>query len=541
MIVGNIASDGVTVTLTTGSLPTWLNAGAQVSAVKNNVSVFNPNTYITYWVPTPSPPATAPAWSSSTTYNFNDVVAYSGSYYTSTQYNNVNNIPPYSATINSNLPRIASIASSTRFTITTPLGGGTYTNGVAVTGARFYFGQPFTSAQNYFIYYNSVNQPPITTSYAITNGYFGSDGASSIDLGNGTAMWIFADTFWSDGPTTNRNDCTFIHNCIAIQTMSGSYFDASVDNFTFYNKTYRDSTAKPFFNDNNQLTYSWPMGGFLSGGRLFLIMDNVEQFQTGLTTPGTDIMEVTNYSTASSPANYTYARTPLYKLNFGSMVGANWVEETDSNGVTYLYTMMTGGFYATIVRFLKSDIVSGTGSPNFANIQFFCYDGSSGNYAWVNYNNFYDQDGVPSMEFKPIVRVTGYAQNVDNNSALCKSPSSGQWMWQCGTVFSNTPRAITVKYSSNLYNYDFGDTTNRGDMIYFAPIDIATNTTQESALWIYGAKFHPEQKWSGWNNDGVLLSYNTNLIGGVDGVVGNFNASGPATNYWPQLVQIAGL
>ena len=539
MIIGNIASDGVTVTLTSGSLPTWINAGAQVSAVKNNVSVFNPNTYITYWVPTPSAPSSAPAWTSSGTYVFNDIVSYSGSYYTSTQYNNTNHIPPYSSTTTNNLPRIASITSLSGFTLTTPLGGGTYTSNVAVSGARFYFGQQFTSAQNHFIYYNSSDQPPITASYAINNGYFGSDGASSIDLGNGTAMWIFADTFWSDSALTYRNNCSFIHNCIAIQTRSGSYFDASVDNFTFYSDQWRDATAKSFFNNDNQLTYHWPMGGFLTNNRLFLILDNVEQVANGLTTPGTDLVEVTNYSTAT-PSNYTYSKVHLYKASFGSMVASNWTEETDGSGNTYLYTVFNGGFQATIVRFLKSDIIGGS-SPNLSNIQFFCYDGASGTYKWMTQNDLHDPDGMPSNLFKPIVRMTGAFQNVDNNPTLCKSPSSGQWMWETGTIYSDTPRSINVKYSNTLYNYDFGDQSNRGDMIYFAPINVAADTTQQSALWIYGIKFHPEQKWSGWNNDGILLSYNTNLTGGVNGVVGNFNASGPACNYWPQLIQIAGI
>ena len=222
------------------------------------------------------------------------------------------------------------------------------------------------------------------------------------------------------------------------------------------------------------------------------------------------------------------------------MVASNWAEETDGSGTTYLYTVMNGGFQATIVRFLKSDIVGGS-SPNLSSIQFFCYDGASGTYNWMTQSDLHDPDGMPSSQFKPIVRMTGAFQNVDNNPTLCQSPSSGQWMWETGTIYSNIPRSITVKYSSTLYNYDFGDQTNRGDMIYFAPIDVAADVTQESALWIYGIKFHPEQRWSGWNNDGVLMSYNTNLQGGVDGVVGNFSASGPAANYWPQLVQIAGV
>jgi hypothetical protein len=222
------------------------------------------------------------------------------------------------------------------------------------------------------------------------------------------------------------------------------------------------------------------------------------------------------------------------------MIASNWVEETDGSGTAYLYTVMNGGFQATIVRFPKSDIVNPS-VPILTNMQFFCYDGADGTYKWINQSNLYDADGMPSQEFKPIVRVTGAFQTVDNNPALCKSPSSGQWMWETGTIYSDIPRSITAKYSSTLYNYNFGDQSNRGDMIYFAPIDVAADATQESALWIYGIKFHPEQKWSGWNNDGVLMSYNTNLQGGVSGVVGNFNASGPAANYWPQLIQIAGL
>ena len=50
-------------------------------------------------------------------------------------------------------------------------------------------------------------------------GWLGGDSAYSVPLGNGTSLWIFADTFVGPTTATNRTQANgFIHNPIAIST-----------------------------------------------------------------------------------------------------------------------------------------------------------------------------------------------------------------------------------------------------------------------------------------------------------------------------------
>lgn len=48
--------------------------------------------------------------------------------------------------------------------------------------------------------------------------WVGADGASSIDLGHGRTLWLFADTWVDPAGRHDRQDATFIRNSVAIQT-----------------------------------------------------------------------------------------------------------------------------------------------------------------------------------------------------------------------------------------------------------------------------------------------------------------------------------
>ena len=96
----------------------------------------------------------------------------------------------------------------------------------------------------------------------------GSDDAYTIELTDGRILWLFGDTFIGDGKTTDRRQCHFIRNSIAIQT--GTH-PASAE-ISFHWRQAEDNPADFFTSVGCWL---WPLHGALIDGRLILFFMKV--------------------------------------------------------------------------------------------------------------------------------------------------------------------------------------------------------------------------------------------------------------------------
>jgi hypothetical protein len=274
---GDIASNGVSVTLTTGTLSPWvtnltaeqkaqtqvygyLNDGTQV--VGRTIEPYQAANYSNYVSP---PPFTVLGTVTDSTHftlasiannypatNVTFIISAPMFDYSGTIPNTVTS-PPYSGRQNyiyynsSARPPFVTFATWSKgsYTITVSdtngmevgkpiqsVGGGIQAGVVitGITGNIVTLSQPTTAA-------NIVFQR--VTSTSIGSGYFGSDGGCGLDLAKlgvpGYVATIFADTFWPTYPSQPRNDGLLIHNTVAIHdgyevpTLNADGFNTKID------------------------------------------------------------------------------------------------------------------------------------------------------------------------------------------------------------------------------------------------------------------------------------------------------------------------
>jgi len=96
--------------------------------------------------------------------------------------------------------------------------------------------------------------------------WLGSDGAYSVDLGNGRTLWLFGDTFISRSFLNSRRLSTMIRNSVAIQ----SGYDPSTASIEFYWRTQNGNPLSFFPEDND--TWFWPAHGIALEDKLFIFL-----------------------------------------------------------------------------------------------------------------------------------------------------------------------------------------------------------------------------------------------------------------------------
>ena len=96
--------------------------------------------------------------------------------------------------------------------------------------------------------------------------WMGSDGAYSIDLGQGRTLWLFGDTFISRSFLNTRRLSTMIRNSVSIQ----SGYDPSTASMEFCWRTQRGK-PQSFFPEDSE-TWFWPGHGIALEDKLFVFL-----------------------------------------------------------------------------------------------------------------------------------------------------------------------------------------------------------------------------------------------------------------------------
>ena len=497
MITGNIASDGISVTLTTGSLPSWITAGAQVSGYKNGSTVFTRVGYGT---------------------NF-----------------------PYQGFLPANrIPSIASITDSTHFTLTTdPNTSQPFTNGSALTGVRFYIGQLWVDAMNKGVWQNCDSTPPTNSTLSLGDGFFGADGGASISqppaalaaLPPGTVgqtLWVYADTWWTLNAGQQRGaGASFIHNSLSIQYWTGSSPDASIDTQSF-SRGGGASFAGSVVPETPPANYIWLLGGlWRDDNTLILVGGRVSTkpgFGIGITTTGDGALFVSN--PRDFPDQWNITEIPYWGGEQISMaMSSNFVKDG-----SYYYAMSNNWGNAggvAIVRYPASDIEATP--PSMMNPEWWCGQ----EFGWVGTWAYDPAFPIPAQQY-PILASDGYLLLPDSQGELVQD-SNGDWLLIQGGQYQ-TPAGIRARNLGSslatLTNVTSNGNSTFGDLLFYPPSDVSVSSG--NAIWIYSCKAHPEQTWSGKTAGDMAISYANN----------NFGGSGPSpdnANYWVQLLRIAGL
>ena len=495
--IGNLAADGISVTLTSGSLPTWLTSanygvGAQVTAYTTDGS------------------------GNSISPLFNVGVDVYGRKYS-------NKVP------SSGIPTIATIADSTHFTITA---GFVTASPTGYSNLRFYIGKAWLAPQKSFIYQNSNDvkngglNAPTGSDTSAGVGFLGADGGISVDLapaGISKVAWFFADTYWATTLGQTRANSAFIHNCIAIQNYTGfSAPDLSRDTATFYTRYFPESTfpglpAEDVPNGEAQ-TYYWPQGAICLSNRILLSVLRVQQSSSGFSYDGYSVFSVGNLSATPDLWTFTEVASPFFTGSVGASM-ANWCDDG-----TYVYqsgfTSQVSSYAAYLVRWLKSDV---TASPsNLMRPQYWCGQ----NIGWVDFSSIYGSDNISAPDQLGVYYYESIA--ADANGSTWRNSRGVYSMLQASDGV--TPQGIRVRQNATL---EPSGNTRLGDVVFYPPNDVGISATNQSIFWYYAGHIHAEQTWSGQGVDDVVVTYATNLHAST--------LITDSANYYIQIIRVAGL
>jgi hypothetical protein len=136
--------------------------------------------------------------------------------------------------------------------------------------------------------------------------WLGSDGAYSVDLGDGLVLWLFADTFISTSDRHVRREAALIRNSIAIQ----SGLDPSTASIAFHWRT-RGGMPASFFAEQGG-TWFWPGHGIVVGDRLLIFLMAVRSSSGGLgfENVGWRAVSVSNHGRSPSEWELEWLHTP---------------------------------------------------------------------------------------------------------------------------------------------------------------------------------------------------------------------------------------
>jgi hypothetical protein len=201
--------------------------------------------------------------------------------------------------------------------------------------------------------------------------WLGADGGYSVDLGNGSSLWLFDDTFINTNG--QRSGAWFPRNTVGLTPRSQCPWNVSCTQATYYWGT---NVTSVFNQDlpNSSYLY-WPLDGFMYNGSLYVVLNQFYQPSgTQAQSSGVYLVQVTNPT--QSPWNWSIPASNYRQIFSGSSLvpGVSMVVNmgpsgnpfpNDPNGAMYAYFLsyLPNGTnsYMALMRLPLADI-AGTGS-----------------------------------------------------------------------------------------------------------------------------------------------------------------------------------
>jgi hypothetical protein len=107
--------------------------------------------------------------------------------------------------------------------------------------------------------------------------WIGADGASSVDLGGGRTLWLFADTWVDPAGNASRRSATLVRNSVAIQ----SGYDPAAADIDFYWGSGAGGAPRAFFSASNG-EWFWPGHGIRLDGLVVVFLNRMRRSDAGL-------------------------------------------------------------------------------------------------------------------------------------------------------------------------------------------------------------------------------------------------------------------
>lgn len=182
----------------------------------------------------------------------------------------------------------------------------------------------------------------------------GGDCASTVDLGDGRVLWLFADSWVGVKPPYVRDSCCvhMIRNCMGIQ----HGYDPATADFRVHWRGTREEPRAFFAGEED--SWFWPGNGVMIDGVLVVFLMRVCPSDSGLgfVTCGHAAFIIDSFD--GNPDQWSLKRLALPENSFGIMLGAATLVEPP-----YLYAFSTkepGDHSMYLARWLTDSILAGS-------------------------------------------------------------------------------------------------------------------------------------------------------------------------------------
>lgn len=313
----------------------------------------------------------------------------------------------------------------------------------------------------------------------------GGDCASTVDLGDGRVLWLFADSYIGVKPPYRRDYCCveMIRNCMGIQTG----YDPSVADFTVYWPGTKD-TPEAFF-PAEDTSWFWPGNGIRIDDMLIVFLMRVCDSDSGLgfMTCGHAAFLISDID--GNPGEWSISRLQLPDNPFGIMLGAATILEPP-----YLYAFSVkepGDHSMYLARWHSDSVLMGSTEA----IEWWTGDSS----AWVPESR---------LTFEPAVIFP----DGETELSVVYDAKTGQYLaiqtvgFGATDVMMRTSPALTGPWSAL-------------QLVYEPP------EKSKPKVMMYAAKAHPELIGAD-----LIITYNTNAP--IEMIIQD------TTIYYPRLVRV---
>lgn len=371
---------------------------------------------------------------------------------------------------------------------------------------------------------SSVQPPPPPSAECASAAYFpcqqgwlGADGAYSVPLGNGSILWIFADTFVGPATATSRTQSSgFIHNSIAISTCSGQSCS-----YQYYWAGINTSNPGPVFSVPGSSTdWFWPMDGFVYNGTLYLALMQMHATGSGgafgFAYSGAQLASISNFTASPSQWTISYqtlntggSAVPGASIVIGQGLNGN-PDPSNPQGADYAYfftvvpaTSSSSPPYMALLRLPLAQLNTAA-RPGNTNWEYLKTDSTWG--SWL------DTDTVLPSDNAPVINPGATEMTVRYHS------STNQWIAVYPLGLAN--KAYYAISSSMTSSW------GQSKSLYSYPEMQPGNTNYTPNVFCYAAKEHIELELA----NQLVFTYACNSTQASD-VTGNMNL------YRPVVVQ----
>jgi hypothetical protein len=183
--------------------------------------------------------------------------------------------------------------------------------------------------------------------------WLGGDGASSVNLGDGRILWLFADSFVANEPGATRLNSTMVHNTVGIQSKRNPIRAEF--------KTFWDAGGErpaSFFLDEGEHWF-WPGDGELIDGKLIVFLIRVERTDKGLGFRTLDWRVVLIDNPLEPPVKWSPRRLKVPANSFDVRIGFGTVRR--EGDYLYAFGPRTGTFNHPLylVRWPVANLLAG--------------------------------------------------------------------------------------------------------------------------------------------------------------------------------------